>query len=77
MLAHREALHAELDEVLNGRPPTTADLPNLPYLEQVVNETMRCYPAAYVNTRQSINEDEVLALNSNDTGTLVHVVQLI
>jgi cytochrome P450 len=53
-------LHAELDEVLNGRTPTVADLPNLPYLEQVINETMRRYPAAYLTTRQSIDEDQVL-----------------
>ncbi len=53
-------LHAELDAVLNGRPPTVADLPQLPYLQQVVNETMRRYPAAYVTTRQSIKDDEVL-----------------
>ena len=53
-------LHAELDAVLNGRPPTIADLPQLPYLQQVVNETMRRYPAIYMNVRQSIKDDEVL-----------------
>lgn len=53
-------LHAELDAVLDSRIPTTADLPHLPYLEQVMNETMRRYPAAYLTTRQSIDEDEVL-----------------
>ena len=53
-------LHTELDGVLNGRPPTIADLPNLPYLQQVINETMRCYPAAYLTTRQSIKEDDIL-----------------
>ena len=53
-------LHAELDEVLNGRTPTTADLPNLPYLAQVTNETLRRYPAAYLTTRESIEADEVL-----------------
>jgi cytochrome P450 len=53
-------LHAEMDAVLDGRPPTTADLPNLPYLEQVMNETMRRYPAAYLTTRESIGEDEVM-----------------
>jgi cytochrome P450 len=53
-------LHAELDTVLNGRTPTVADLPHLPYLGQVVNETMRRYPAAYLATRESIAEDDVL-----------------
>jgi cytochrome P450 len=55
-----DRLHAELDTILNGRIPTTADLANLPYLEQVMNETMRRYPAAYLTTRQSIDEDQVL-----------------
>ena len=40
---HPEAearLHDELDRVLDGRPPTLADLPRLPYTESVVNETL-------------------------------------
>jgi cytochrome P450 len=49
-----------LDEALNGRIPTTADLANLPYLAQVTDETLRRYPAAYLTTRQSIESDEVL-----------------
>ena len=53
-------LHEEVDRVLQGRQPTVEDLPNLPYVEQVVNETMRRYPAAYLTTRQSIDADEIL-----------------
>jgi cytochrome P450 len=53
-------LHEEIDRVLQGRRPTLEDLPNLPYVEQVVNETMRRYPAAYITTRQSIDADEIL-----------------
>jgi cytochrome P450 len=34
----------ELDEVLGGRTPTFEDLPNLPYTEQVLKESMRMYP---------------------------------
>jgi cytochrome P450 len=40
-------LHAELDQVLAGRVPTLADLPDLPYTEMVAKETLRLYPAAY------------------------------
>ncbi len=40
-------LHAELDQVLAGRVPSLADLPNLPYTEMVMKETLRLYPAAY------------------------------
>lgn len=52
-------LHQELDRVLGERTPTVADLPNLPYLKQIIDETLRHYPAAFVSTRQSITADEV------------------
>lgn len=38
-------LQAELDSVLQGRTPTIADLPNLPYTQQVFNEVLRLYPS--------------------------------
>src|SRR5262245_61362817 len=47
---HPEAeakLHAELDAVLGGRAPTLADLPRLPYTDQVIKEALRLYPPAY------------------------------
>ena len=37
-------LVAELDEVLDGRPPTFDDLPELEYTERVLREAMRLYP---------------------------------
>jgi cytochrome P450 len=43
-----EKLKAELDAVLGGHPPTSADLPNLHYTRQVLEEaldcTLRCRP---------------------------------
>ena len=39
-----ERLQAEVDSVLNGRSPTMADLPNLPYTKQVFDESLRHYP---------------------------------
>lgn len=52
-------LHAEVDSVLDGRPPTLQDLPNLPYTRMVVDEALRLYPAAWSLSRQALNEDEV------------------
>ena len=39
-----EKLKAELDAVLGGRPPTSADIPNLHYTRQVLEEALRLYP---------------------------------
>ncbi len=52
--AVEEKLHAELDTVLAGRTPVTADLPALLYTAQVVREALRLYPPAWVIGRQTI-----------------------
>lgn len=52
-------LHAELAEVLGGRTPTLADLPNLPYTKRVIEEAMRLYPPAWGLSRQSVEADEI------------------
>jgi cytochrome P450 len=49
-------LHEELDRVLEGRLPTMADIPNLPYVERVVTESMRLYPPAWIIGRRAIEE---------------------
>ena len=51
-----ERLHDEVDRVLNGRLPTLADLPRLGYVEQVVTESMRLYPPAWLIGRRAIDE---------------------
>jgi len=48
------SLEAELAEVLDGRPPTVADLPRLRYAEAVVSEALRLYPPAYALSREAI-----------------------
>lgn len=50
-------LHRELEEVLAGRPPGFRDLHRLPYLRQVVQESMRLYPAFWVFTRTPVADD--------------------
>ena len=52
-------LHAELDEVLGGRPPTFEDLPRLPFTRAVVAETMRIYPPAWILGRSLADDLEV------------------
>lgn len=54
------ALHAELDSVLGGRMPTADDLPNLPYTEMILRETVRLYPPAWLISRQAKTEIRVL-----------------
>jgi len=51
--------HAELDEVLDGRLPTAADLPRLKYAEMIAKESMRLYPPAFALGRESLEECEV------------------
>ena len=59
---NREAeskLHAELDEVLDGRLPQASDLPRLKYTEKIAKEAMRLYPPAYGVGREAIEECEI------------------
>lgn len=53
-----EKLHAELDAVLNGRTPTFADLPHLPYTKMVLEESIRLRPPAWITVRTARNDDE-------------------
>lgn len=52
-----EKLRDELARVLDGRTPTMADIENLPYMQQVIDETMRLYPALYLVSRQAVAPD--------------------
>ncbi|HEU0167222.1 MAG TPA: cytochrome P450 [Chloroflexota bacterium] len=44
----------ELRTVLNGRAPTVDDLPSLPYTANVITESMRLYPPAWVIGRIAV-----------------------
>jgi cytochrome P450 len=47
-------LHDELDRVLAGRLPTMDDVPKLPFVEQIVTESMRLYPPAWIIGRRAL-----------------------
>ncbi|AYA36951.1 cytochrome P450 [Hymenobacter oligotrophus] len=51
-------LRAEMAAALGERRPTFQDLPQLPYSLQVIQETMRLYPPAWIVDRQALNDDE-------------------
>jgi cytochrome P450 len=66
-------LHDELRRVLGHRAPAVADLPNLPYTEMVVRESMRLYPPAPGFTREPI-EDVTIGGYDVPQGSLVSVI---
>jgi cytochrome P450 len=54
-----EKLHAELEEVLGGRPPEPDDLPRLTYTRNVLSESMRLYPPVWEIGRQPVRDVEI------------------
>ncbi|MGA9524811.1 MAG: cytochrome P450 [Myxococcaceae bacterium] len=53
-------LHAEVDEVLQGRLPTWDDFPRLEYTGRVLMEALRLYPPAWFIARQAIEADVIM-----------------
>lgn len=54
-----DALHTEVDTVLNGRAPTLADLHHLPYTLMVIKETMRIEPTVAIIPRALLEDVEL------------------
>ncbi|HIA12895.1 MAG TPA: cytochrome P450 [Flavobacteriales bacterium] len=52
-------LKAELDEVLDGRTPGLEDSRSLKYTTQVIEESMRLYPPAWIIERTAIGDDKI------------------
>lgn len=47
----------EVETALNGRLPTLEDLPNMPYIDRVLQEVLRLHPPVYATVREA-EEDE-------------------
>ena len=54
-----QRLHEELEQTLQGRPPSGADLPRLAYTRMLLEETMRLYPPAWITNRSVVEDDEI------------------
>jgi cytochrome P450 len=52
-----DQLYEELGTVLGGRIPSFEDLPKLPYLRMVIEETLRLYSPAWATGRTAVAED--------------------
>jgi cytochrome P450 len=57
--AVEDRLATEARRVLGGRLPTTADYARLPYARQVLDETLRLFPPAWVLSRRALADDEL------------------
>jgi len=68
-----ERLHRELDEVLDGRPPSLEDVPRLPYTRAVFEEAIRLYPPVPLLGRQAA-QDETMLGRPIPAGSLVIVI---
>ena len=66
-------LHAELESVLDGRPPALADVPRLPYTRAVFEETLRLYPPVPILAREARGTERI-RLWDIKSGSLVMVV---
>ncbi len=66
-------LHRELDTVLEGRPPSLADVPNLVYTRAIIDEALRLYPPVPLLSRQARNADQIRDI-SVEPGAIILVV---
>jgi len=55
----RAKLHRELDAVLAGKTPAAQDLAKLPYLDQVVKESMQMRPPVWLTSREPVEDVEI------------------
>ena len=54
---HQKRARQEAQSVLQGRIAGADDVPNLPFIRQVIDETLRLYPAAAIISRTAMAPD--------------------
>jgi cytochrome P450 len=52
----REKLYTELNDVLDGRPPSFEDVPQLHYTRYIIEETLRLYPPVPILSRRAVRD---------------------
>jgi cytochrome P450 len=52
-------LREEVRQTLRGRLPAAADLASLPYMRQVLDESLRLFPPAWIIGRRALADDEM------------------
>jgi cytochrome P450 len=65
-----QRLHEELATVLQGHPPTVADLSALSYTRQVLEEAMRLFPPVWATSRWAVERD-TLGPHAIPAGTIL------
>jgi cytochrome P450 len=53
------AMRTELQRAIGERPPTAEDMPRLPFLRMIVEESLRLHPPIWGFTRDAIAADEI------------------
>ena len=68
-----DKIRTELNEVLDGRAPSVEDAPKLVYTRQVIDETLRLYPPAWMIGRHSLGTDTLPSGATLPAGTDVSI----
>ncbi len=66
-----EKMRREHEEVLGQRSPAFADLPQLSYTLQVIEESMRLFPPAWITDRVALDDDHIAGVDIRKGETII------